>query len=159
MIPSLGLLSRKLEALPLRFCAVLTGKSTLNRLEHAPKTDDDRYRKLCVDEGAMKRLFVSLFLTRPCLRRRSASSLISTRRTTPSMAIRKAVSFTATTNATAICRFISFAGGNCCVAKLRPANIDASAGAKEEIAFIVAQIRSSWPHVGSGFGRLRLLPR
>ena len=33
----------------------------LNRLEHAPKGDDDRYRKLSVDEGAMKGLFVSLF--------------------------------------------------------------------------------------------------
>ena len=41
---------------------MLAGKSTLNRLEHAPKTDDDRYRKLAVDEGAMKRLFVSVFL-------------------------------------------------------------------------------------------------
>ena len=38
----------------------------------------------------------------------------------------------------------------CCellLAKLRPANIDASAGAKEEVAFIVAQIRQSWPDV------------
>ena len=41
---------------------MLAGKSTLNRLEHAPKTDEDRYRKLSVDEGAMKRLFVSVFL-------------------------------------------------------------------------------------------------
>ncbi len=56
-----GLLSGKLE--PHRAnCSVLAGKSTLNRLEHAPKTDDDRYRKLSMDEGAMKRLFVSLFL-------------------------------------------------------------------------------------------------
>jgi Transposase DDE domain group 1 len=33
------------------------------------------------------------------------------------------------------------------LAELRPSNIDASAGAKEEIAFIVAQIRDSWPNV------------
>ena len=59
--PVLGLVSGKVEARR-SDCAVLAGKSTLNRLEHAPKTDDDRYRKLSVDEGAMKRLFVSVFL-------------------------------------------------------------------------------------------------
>src|SRR5208283_3108126 len=52
--PVLGLLSGKLEAHRAN-CSVLAGKSTLNRLEHAPKTDDDRYRKLSVDEAAMKR--------------------------------------------------------------------------------------------------------
>ena len=57
----LGLLSGKLEARR-GACAVLAGKSTLNRLEHAPRADDDRYRKLSVDESAMKKLFVSLFL-------------------------------------------------------------------------------------------------
>jgi hypothetical protein len=49
------------------------------------------------------------------------------------------------------------------LAKLRPANIDASAGAKEEIAFIVAQIRESWPNIeiwlraDSGFCREELM--
>jgi hypothetical protein len=32
-------------------------------------------------------------------------------------------------------------------AKLRPANIDASAGSIEEVARIVAQIRQRWPEV------------
>ena len=59
--PVLGLLSGKLEA-KRRDCAVLAGKSTLNRLEHAPRAEDDRYCKLSVDEEAMKRLFVNLFL-------------------------------------------------------------------------------------------------
>jgi Transposase DDE domain group 1 len=62
--PVLGLLSGKLEARR-SDCAVLAGKSTLNRLEHAPKTDDDRYRKLSVDEGAMKRLFRQRFSEGP----------------------------------------------------------------------------------------------
>ena len=51
--PVLGLVSGKAEARR-SDCAVLAGKSTLNRLEHAPKADDDRYRKLSVDEGAEK---------------------------------------------------------------------------------------------------------
>src|SRR5271166_3820053 len=54
--PVLGLVAGKLEARR-PDCAVLAGKSTLNR-KHAPKAEDDRYRKLSVDEDAMKRLFV-----------------------------------------------------------------------------------------------------
>ena len=44
-------------------------------------------------------------------------------------------------------------------AKLRPANIDGAAGAREEVARIVAQIRERWPRVeivlraDSGFAR------
>jgi hypothetical protein len=49
------------------------------------------------------------------------------------------------------------------LAKLRSANIDASAGAKDEIAWIVAQIRARWPDVeiwlraDSGFCREELM--
>src|SRR6516164_322493 len=56
-----------------------------------------------------------------------------------------------------------FCGRELLLAKLRPANIDASAGAKEEIAFIVAQIRERWPDVeiwlraDSGFCREELM--
>ena len=56
-----------------------------------------------------------------------------------------------------------FCGRELLLAKLRPANIDASAGAREEIAFIVTQIRQSWPNVeirlraDSGFCREELM--
>ena len=40
-----------------------------------------------------------------------------------------------------------FCGRHLLAAKLRRANIDASAGAVEEVARIVAQIRESWPRV------------
>ena len=40
-----------------------------------------------------------------------------------------------------------FCGRHLLAAKLRPSNIDGSAGAKEEIARIVAQIRTRWPRV------------
>ena len=52
-----------------------------------------------------------------------------------------------------------FAGRQLLVAKLRPANIDAAAGAKEEVARIVAHVRKAWPQVeiwlraDSGFAR------
>ncbi len=56
-----------------------------------------------------------------------------------------------------------FCGRDLLLAKLRPANIDASAGAKEEVAFIVTQIRERWPHADiwlradSGFCRDELM--
>ena len=49
------------------------------------------------------------------------------------------------------------------LAKLRPANIDAAAGAKEEIAWIVARLRLKWPdadiwlRADSGFCREDLM--
>jgi hypothetical protein len=46
--PVLGLVSGKAQARR-SDCAVLAGKSTLNRLEHGPSTDEDRYRKLSLD--------------------------------------------------------------------------------------------------------------
>ena len=52
-----------------------------------------------------------------------------------------------------------FCGDHLLAAKLRRANIDASAGAVEEIARIVGRIRAAWPRVkvllraDSGFAR------
>jgi hypothetical protein len=42
-------------------CVPLAGKSTLNRLEHAP-VDGDRYRKIAHEPDAIEHLFVDLFL-------------------------------------------------------------------------------------------------
>jgi hypothetical protein len=56
-----------------------------------------------------------------------------------------------------------FSGRHLLAAKLRPSNIDASAGAMKEIARIVAQIRARWPRVrillraDSGFAREALM--
>src|SRR5208337_5181330 len=52
-----------------------------------------------------------------------------------------------------------FCGRHLLAAKLRPSNIDASAGSVEEVARIVAQIRRRWPRTrillraDSGFAR------
>jgi hypothetical protein len=59
--PVLALFAEKLE--PKRSdCAPLAGKSTLNRLEHAPWRPDDRYHKIGHDPAALANLFVDLFL-------------------------------------------------------------------------------------------------
>src|ERR671910_3267189 len=56
-----------------------------------------------------------------------------------------------------------FCGRHLLAAKLRRSNIDASAGAAEEVARIVAQIRARWPRVrillraDSGFAREGLM--
>jgi hypothetical protein len=78
------------------------------------------------------------------------------------MGIRKGGSFTATMIATAIGRCTSFAAGIC----WRPScarPIDGSAGALEEVARVLAQIRRRWPAVrillraDSGFARDELM--
>src|SRR5205809_778309 len=56
-----------------------------------------------------------------------------------------------------------FCGRHLLVAKLRPANIDASAGSIEELARVVARIRARWPRTrillraDSGFARDALM--
>jgi len=143
--PVLGLLSGKIESRR-SVCAVLAGKSTLNRLEHAPKTDDDRYRKLSVEEGAMKRLFVSLFLkSQPMPPERIILDLDAT--DDPIHGDQEGRFFHGYYKCYCYLPLYIFCGRDLLLAKLRPANIDASAGAKEEIAFLVAQIRESWPNV------------
>jgi hypothetical protein len=143
--PVLGLISGKFEVRRSN-CAVLAGKSTLNRQEHAPKGNGDRYRKTGVDEEAMKGLFVSLFT--------------QSRKTAPRRLILDLGATDDLVHGNQEDRFFHgyykcycylplyiFCGRELLLAKLRPANIDASAGSKEEIAWIVARLRQQWPDV------------
>jgi Transposase DDE domain group 1 len=159
--PVMGLLSGKLEARRAD-CAVLAGKSTLNRLEHAPKAEDDRYRKLSMDEDRMKRLFVSLFLQgQAAPPKRIILDLDAT--DDPIHGGQEGRFFHGYYQCYCYLPLYVFCGRELLLAKLRPANIDASAGAKEEIAWIVAQIRERWPDVeiwlraDSGFCREELM--
>jgi hypothetical protein len=58
--PVLAILAGKLAA-KRKDCAPLAGKSTLNRLEHAP-AGPSRYHKIDHDGAAIERLFVDLFV-------------------------------------------------------------------------------------------------
>jgi len=157
----LGLVSGKLEA-KRSGCAVLAGKSTLNRLEHAPRAEEDRYRKVLVDEDAMKRLFVSLYLegqaTPP---KRLILDLDAT--DDPIHGGQEGRFFHGYYKCYCYLPLYVFCGRELLLAKLRPANLDASAGAKDEVAWIVAQIRERWPDVeiwlraDSGFCREELM--
>jgi hypothetical protein len=63
--PIMGVLAGKLKAKRKR-CAPVAGKSTLNRLEHAPPEGPalapSRYHKIGHDAGAIEALFVNVFL-------------------------------------------------------------------------------------------------
>ncbi len=108
--PALGTVLGKLEARRAG-CAPLAGKSTLNRLEHAPE-GADRYRRIGHDPAAIEDLFVDLFLDAwPEAPERIVLDLAPP--TTRSTATRKAASSTATTTATAICRSTSSAAITC----------------------------------------------
>jgi len=159
--PVLGLVSGKLEARR-SDCAVLAGKSTLNRLEHAPRTVKDRYRKIRVDESALKELFVSLFIqANKSAPRRLILDLDAT--DDPLHGNQEDRFFHGYYKCYCYLPLYIFCGRELLLAKLRPANIDAAAGAKEEIAWIVARLRQKWPdaeiwlRADSGFRREDLM--
>ena len=158
--PVLATLAGKLRARR-KNCAPLAGKSTLNRLEHAP-VEPSRYHKISHDGAAIERLFVALFLeahkTPP---KRIILDLDAT--DDPLHGHQEGRFFHGYHDCYCYLPLYIFCGRHLLAAKLRRANIDASAGAVEEVARIVAQIRARWPKVSillradSGFAREELM--
>jgi Transposase DDE domain group 1 len=158
--PVLAALAGKLRA-KRKGCAPLAGKSTLNRLEHAPLAPS-RYHKIGHDAGAIEGLFVDLFLdshaTPP---RRIILDLDAT--DDPLHGHQEGRFFHGYYDCYCYLPLYVFCGKQLLAAKLRRSNIDASAGAKDEVVRIVAQIRARWPRVeillraDSGFARDELM--
>jgi hypothetical protein len=158
--PVLAALAGKLQARR-KDCAPLAGKSTLNRLEHAP-VGPSRYHKIGHDGEAIERLFVDLFLdahkTAP---RRIVLDLDAT--DDPLHGHQEGRFFHGYYDCHCYLPLYVFCGSQLLAAKLRRSNIDASAGAVEEVAWIIAQIRARWPRVeillraDSGFARDALM--
>jgi hypothetical protein len=158
--PVLATLAGKLRA-KRRNCAPLAGKSTLNRLEHAPLTPS-RYHKIGHDSAAIERLFVDLFLeAHRTMPRRIILDLDAT--DDPLHGHQEGRFFHGYYDCYCYLPLYVFCGRHLLAAKLRRSNIDASAGAVEEVARIVAQIRTRWPRVeillraDSGFAREALM--
>jgi hypothetical protein len=159
--PALALLSQSLT--PKREdCAVLAGKSTLNRLEHGRVGAPTRYHKISYDSGAMEDLFVDLFLeahaTPP------AEIVLDLDATDdPLHGHQEGRFFHGYYNCYCYLPLYVFCGRHLLAAKLRRSSIDAAAGAVDEVARIVAQIRGTWPAVrivlraDSGFCREELM--
>jgi hypothetical protein len=142
--PVLATLAGKLEA-KRRNCAPLAGKSTLNRLEHAPLRPS-RYHKIGHDPAAIEGLFVELFLeayTAPP--KEIVLDLDAT--DDPLHGHQEGRFFHGYYDCYCYLPLYVFCGRHLLAAKLRRSNIDASAGAVEEVARIVGQIRARWPRV------------
>jgi hypothetical protein len=159
--PVLATLVGKLEARRAD-CAPLAGKSTLNRLEHAPLRPDDRYHKIGHDPAAIEGLFVDLFLE--AHRTRPKEIILDLDATDdPLHGHQEGRFFHGYYDCYCYLPLYVFCGRHLLAAKLRRSNIDAAAGAKDEVARIVGQIRARWPRVkillraDSGFARDELM--
>ncbi len=143
--------------------STLAGKSTLNRLEHAPGSGKaPRYHKISHDGAAVERLFVDLFLD---AHRKAPRQIVIDLDATddPLHGHQEGRFFHGYYDGYCYMPLYVFCGRHLLAAKLRRSNIDASAGAQEEMARIVAQIRARWPRVkivlraDSGFAREALM--
>ena len=159
--PVLGLLADSLQ--PRRSdCAALAGKSTLNRLEHAPEGAPGRYHKIGHDAAALKDLFVDLFLeahTKPPKR-----IILDLDATDDAIhGHQEGRFFHGYYDCYCYLPLYIFCGRHLLAAKLRRANIDGAAGARQEVERIVAHIRTRWPRTrillraDSGFAREDLM--
>ena len=139
-------------------CAPLAGKSTLNRLEHAPAGAATRYHRIGHDAALIERLFVDLFLDAHAAP--PAEIVLDLDATDdPLHGSQEGRFFHGYYGCYCYLPLYVFCGDHLLVAKLRRSNIDASAGAVEEVARLVRQVRARWPRVrivlraDSGFAR------
>jgi len=158
--PAMAVLAGKLTARR-EACAPVAGKSTLNRLELS-RPEPTRYHKISSDGPAIERLFVTLFLE---AHRRPPKQIILDLDATddPVHGEQEGRFFHGYYGHYCYLPLYIFCGHHLLVSKLRPANIDASAGALEEVARLVVQIRERWPgtrivlRADSGFAREALM--
>jgi hypothetical protein len=158
--PVMAILAGKLEARR-KDCAPVAGKSTLNRLELS-RTVATRYHKISHDKAAVERLLVDLFLEAHV---RAPKQIVLDLDATddPLHGHQEGRFFHGYYDCYCYLPLYVFCGHHLLAAKLRRSNIDASAGAVEEVARIIAQIRTRWPKVrillraDSGFGREELM--
>jgi hypothetical protein len=144
--------------------APLAGKSTLNRLELSAATvaEAERYKKVAVEHAAVDRLLVTAFVDAyPVPPEAIVLDLDAT--DDPVHGAQEGRFFHGFYGHYCYLPLYIFAGEHLLCARLRSANIDASAGALEEVARIVGQIRTAWPAVpitrraDSGFCRDALM--
>jgi hypothetical protein len=142
----------------------LAGKSTLNRLELTPVGSPaaERYHKINYSAAALDELLVDLFLEAHARAPREiVLDLDAT--DTPLHGRQEARFFHGYYGHYCYLPLYVFCGDHLLCARLRPSNIDASAGSLEEVQRIVRQIRARWPKTSiilradSGFCREELL--
>ena len=142
-------------------CAPVAGKSTLNRLELG-RPAPTRYHKIGHDGAAIEALLVDLFVEAHA---RPPDEIVLDFDATddPLHGNQEGRFFHGYYGNYCYLPLYVFCGRHLLAAKLRVSNIDGSAGAVEEAARIVEQIRSRWPAVrivlraDSGFAREPLM--
>lgn len=142
----------------------LAGKSTLNRLELTGEvvSGEERYKKIVMDQEAVDRMLVEVFLQ---AHREPPEKIVLDLDATddPVHGNQEGRFFHGYYGHYCYLPRYIFCGDFLLGARLRPSNIDASAGCLEEVERIVAQIREVWPEVkitlrgDSGFCREELM--
>ena len=126
----------------------LAGKSTLNRLELTPVAadEDSRYKKITCHTREVERLLVTLFLQ---AHDRPPDRIVLDLDATddPIHGYQLGRFFHGYYKNYCYLPLYIFCGDHLLCARLRPADIDASAGALKQLQRIVAQIREAWPGV------------
>jgi hypothetical protein len=142
--------------------APLAGKSTVNRLEHAPADNEERYHKISHDAQALETVFVEVFLDAHA---KAPKEIVLDLDATddPLHGHQEGRFFHGYYNCYCYLPLYVFCGPHLLAAKLRRANIDTSAGAVEEMERIIGRIRARWPRTriilraDSGFAREALM--
>jgi hypothetical protein len=158
--PIMAVLAGKLTARR-QDCAPVAGKSTLNRLELS-RPEPSRYHRIAYDAGAIEALFVTLFME---AHERPPKHIILDLDATddPLHGHQESRFFHGYYDCYCYLPLYVFCGRHLLAAKLRPSDIDASAGSVELIERIVGQVRARWPYVrillraDSGFAREALM--
>ncbi len=127
-------------------CEALAGKSTLNRLEHMPRRHAAKYHKIDCEGARVDALFVDLFLE---AHERAPQEIVLDLDNTdiPLHGEQEGRFFHGHYDGYCYLPLYVFCGRHLLLAQQRCANVAGSAGAVEEMARIIAQIRQSWPRV------------
>src|SRR5882672_668673 len=144
--PTFAVLAGKLTPVVRKDCEALAGKSTLNRLEHTPRRQAAKYHKIDCDGARVDALLVDLFLE---AHERAPREIVLDLDNTdiPLYGDQEGRFFHGHYDAYCYLPLYVFCGRHLLLARQRCANVAGSAGAVEEMARIVAQIRRSWPRV------------
>jgi len=161
--PLLAVLAGKRQPDPQEGFA-LAGKSTLNRLELTPvgANEESRYKKIVARHHKIEDFFVDAFLQlKTGVPERIVLDLDAT--DDPLHGHQLGRFFHGYYKCYCYLPLYIFCGSHLLCAKLRPSNIDASAGSVKQLERIVRQIRAQWPKVrivirgDSGFCREQIM--
>ena len=143
--PVLALLSGKLEARR-KDCAPLAGKSTLNRLEHAPPNDaPGRYHRIGHDPDALQAVLLESFIDSWADSRPSRLVLDIDSTDDEVHGRQEGRFYHGYYRHYCFLPLYIICGGRPLFAQLRPGNADPASGVTEPLSRIVARLRQQWP--------------